>query len=224
MAEPDPSPKGNELSRAEKRRLRQEGIERRKRWLADRDVFLEAELEPGEVIVARSGDQPLVTDHRILTARQLSYLPRRGEWVCSALAFAEIVRWTSGRQHDHRPLLRLEHTARVQIERVPEHRFLWFEWGNAEEPVSDTTTTFGFSRDTDPVLVAIREGLKRAGVPRGEPFVIRPPGTRQERTGGSRALVETGGTHDRSLLRRLRPSVNLRLTNGSSRSLRSTPT
>jgi hypothetical protein len=204
MAELDPSPKWNELSRAEKRRLRQEGIERRKRWLADRDAFLDAQLEPGEVIVARSGDQPLVTDRRILTARQLSYRPRRGEWVCSALAFAEIVRSTSGRQHDHRPLLRLEHPPRVQIERVPAHRFLWFEWGNAEEPVSDTTTTFGFSRDTDPVLVAIREGLDRAGVPSGEPFVIRPPGTRQERTQGSRALLETARPPDRSLLPRLR--------------------
>src|SRR3990170_103971 len=59
MAAPDPSPmRRNELSRAEMRRLRQEGIERRKRWLADRDAFLEAQLDPGEVVVARSGDHP----------------------------------------------------------------------------------------------------------------------------------------------------------------------
>jgi hypothetical protein len=75
----------------------------------------------------------------------------------------------------------------VRIERVPEHRFLWSEWGNADGPVTHTTTTFGFGRDTDPVLVAIRDGLDRANVPRGEPFVIRPAGTRQERTRGSRA-------------------------------------
>ena len=188
MAAPDPRPiRWNELSRAETRRLRHEGIERRKRWLADRDAFLEAELEPGEVVVARSGDHPLVTDRRILIARQLSYPPRRGEWVCSPLAFAEIARWTSGRQHDHRPLLRLEHPPRVRIERVPKHRFLWFEWGNAEGPVTHTTTTFEFSRDTDPVLVVIREELERASVPRGEPFVIRPAGTREERMRGSRA-------------------------------------
>lgn len=191
MAAPDPSPiSWNELSRAEKRRLRHEGIERRKRWLADRDAFLEAELEPGEVVVARSGDHPLVTDRRILMTRQLSYPLRRGEWVCSPLAFAEIARWTSGRQHDHRPLLRLEHPPRVRIEHVPEHRFLWFEWGNAEGPVTHTMTTFEFGRDTDPVLVAIREGLERASVPRGEPFVIRPAGTRQERMRGSRASLK----------------------------------
>jgi hypothetical protein len=190
MAAPDPSPlRRNELSRAEKRRLRHQGIERRKRWLAEREAFLEAELEPGEVVVARSGDHPPVTDRRILMTRQLSYPPRRGEWVCSPLAFAEIARWTSGRQHDHRPLLRLEHPPCVRIEHVPEHRLLWFEWGNAEGPVTDTTTTFGFGRDTDPVLVAIREGLERANVPRGEPFVIRPAGTRQERMRGSRTSL-----------------------------------
>jgi hypothetical protein len=154
--------------------------------LAERDAFLETELEPGEVVVARSGEHPLVTDRRILMTRQLSFPPRRGEWVCSSLAFAKVARWTSGRRHDHRPLLRLDHPASVRIEHVPEHRFLWFEWGNAEGPVTHTTTTFGFGRDTDPVLVAIREGLEQAGVPRGEAFIIRPAGTREERTRGSR--------------------------------------
>lgn len=46
MAAPDPSPiRSNERSREDKRRLRHEGIERRKRWLANRDAFLEAALE-----------------------------------------------------------------------------------------------------------------------------------------------------------------------------------
>ncbi len=187
MAAQIPTPRPwNELSRAERRRLRYESIERRKRWLAERDAFLERQLEPGEVVVARSRDHPLVTDRRVLTARQLSYPPRGGEWICSPLAFAEVGRWTPGRRHDHRPLLRLEHPPRARIEHVPDHRFLWFAWGNAEGPVIHTTTTFGFGRDTNSVLVAIREGLERAGVPRGEPFVIRPAGTREERTRGSR--------------------------------------
>jgi hypothetical protein len=128
MVARDPGLKGwDELSRAERRRLRQEGVERRKRWLTERDAFLEAQLEPGEVVVARSGDHPLVTDRRILMARQLSYPPRRGEWVCSPLAFGEITLWTIGRQHDLRPLLRLEHLPHARIQHVPEHRFLWFE-------------------------------------------------------------------------------------------------
>jgi hypothetical protein len=132
--------------------------------------------------------------------RQLSYPPRRGEWVCMPLSFAEIAQWASGRQHDDRPLLRLEHPPCMRIEHVPEHRFLWFEWGNAEGPVTYTTTTFEFGRETDPVLVAIREGLERGNVPRGEPFVIRPAGTRQERVRGSRAFF-----------RRARPGLGARV-------------
>lgn len=191
MAAPDPGPRAsNEPSRAERRRFRHEGIERRKRWLADRDAFLEAALEPGEVVVVRSGEHPLVTDRRILMTSQRSSPPRRGEWVCSPLAFAEIARWAPGRQHDDRPLLRLEHSPCVRIEQVPEHRFLWFEWGNADGPVTHTTTTFAFGKDTDPVLVAMRRELERLKVPRGEPFVIRPAGTRRERLRGSRSSLK----------------------------------
>lgn len=184
-------------------RLRAEAIERRKRWVADRDAFLEGRLERDEVVVARSGGRPLVTDRRILTAHTLYSPPSppgRGEWVCFTLAFTEVDRWAQGRLHDHRPLLRLEHPPRVRIEHVPAHRFLWFEWGNAEGPVGHTTTAFGFSKDTDPVLVAIRDGLERAGVPRGEPFVIRPPGTREERAKGSHAALYRDGWRRRRVL------------------------
>ena len=170
--------------------MRHAAIERRKRWLAERDAFLSTQLEPGEVRVAGSGPQPLVTDRRILTAYQLSRAPRRGEWVCHPLAFDEIVRWTAGRHHDDRPILRLEHPPHVRMETVPEHRFLWFQWGNAEGPVTHTATTFVFGKDRDPVLVAIRDVLERAGVPRGEQFVIRPAGTREERIAGSRAYLD----------------------------------
>jgi hypothetical protein len=209
MAAEDPTPKSwSELSRAEKRRLRLEAIERRERRLADRDASLETQLEPGEIVVARSGDHPLVTDRRILMARQRCHQPRRGEWVWSSLAFAEIARWTPGRQHDHRPLLRLEHPPCVRVECVPEHRFLGFEWGNAEGPVTQTTTTLGFGRDTDPVLVAIREGLERAKVPRGEPFVARPAGTREERTQGSSRMLTA--SFARGSPRRSRARLGLR--------------
>lgn len=165
-----------------RRGLRAEAIERRRRYLAERDALLDAQLESGEVVVARGGDHPLVTDRRIMTAHRPLRVSGRDAWTVSSLAFAEILRWTPGRLHDHRPLLRLEHPPRARMEHVPSHRFLWFEWGNAEGPVIHTTTTFGFGRATDPVLIAIREGLVRAGVPRGEPFVVRPAGTREERT------------------------------------------
>jgi len=170
---------------AARRGLRAEAIERRRQWLAERDDYLDAQLGPGEVVVARGGDHPLVTDRRILTAHRSSRASGHGAWTVDSLAFAEILRWAPGRLHDHRPLLRLEHPPRVRMEHVPAHRFLWFEWGNAEGPVIHTTTTFGFGRDSHPVLIAIREELVRAGIPRGESFVIRPVGTREERTRGS---------------------------------------
>jgi len=181
---------GSEPSR-ERRRLRREALERRERWIADREAFLETQLEPGEVVVAKSRHQPLVTERRILMPHQLQLPPRRGEWVCSSLQFAEITRWSPGRRHDHRPLLRLEHAPSARIAYVPAHHLLWFAWGNAEDPVMHTTTTFGFSRDGDPVLVAIRERLEQANVPSEDPFVIRPAGTREQRLGSSIAYLRT---------------------------------
>lgn len=112
-----------ERSRAVRRRLRREELERRNRRRAERDAFLEAQLEPGELVVTRIEDRPLVTDRRILMAHQLMYPPRRGEWVCKSLAFDQITRWALGRRHDHRPILRLEHTPHARIERVPRHHF-----------------------------------------------------------------------------------------------------
>jgi hypothetical protein len=167
------------------------------RWRAERDAFLEAQLEPGESVVARSRDGPMVTDQRILEARQLSYPPRCHERVSSSLDFDQITGWTLGRRHDHRPLLRLEHLSQVRIERVPEHRFLTFEWGNAERPVARTKTTLEFNKAKDPVLVAICERLERAGVGRGEPFVIRPAGTREERIWGHRVPLTRISTWQR---------------------------
>jgi hypothetical protein len=187
----------DELSRRARGRRRHEAIERRKRWLAEREAFLATQLEPGEVVVARSGRQPLVTNRRIL----IGYLPPKlGQWVCDPLAFAEVVRWTPGRHHDQRPILRLEHGPHVRMEHVPKRRFLWFRWGNAEGPVTHKTTTLAFGRETDHVLVAILEVLERADVPRGEPFVIRPAGTREERTEGSRAYLSRPSAWSRARL------------------------
>ncbi len=141
--------------------------------------------------MARSRHQPLVTERRILMPHQLQLPPRRGDWVCSSLELAKITRWSQGRQHDQRPLLRLEHPPSARVQHIPAHHFLWFTWGNAEEPVTHTTTTFGFGRDGDPVLVAIRKWLEQANVPSGEPFAIRPAGTREQRLGSSTAYLRT---------------------------------
>ena len=75
----------NRSSRAELRRLSREAHRRHERFRRERDSFLETQLEPGERIVARSRDHPIITDRRILLARQLTVAPRRGEWVCEAI-------------------------------------------------------------------------------------------------------------------------------------------
>jgi hypothetical protein len=175
--------------RVDRRRLRQRAIERRQRWLAERDAFLRSSSEPGEPVIARSSDHPIVTDRRILDARQLHLPPRRGDWIVDPLPFDEVTGWSLGARHDAGPIVKLEHRARTTIDRVPARRFLWFTWGDAEGPVTRTTTSFGFGRKTNPVLVAMRAELERRELPQGAPFVIRPAGTREERTKHSKGAL-----------------------------------
>jgi hypothetical protein len=170
------------FSRAELRRLSREACRRGELFRRERDSFLGNQLEPGESIVARSRDHPIITDRRILWAKQLIAPPRGGQWVFEALSFAQITGYALGRRHDQRPLIRLEHRSIERIEHLPVHRFLWFEWGNVEGPVPHDTTILGFGKDSDPVFVALRDALERAAITQLEPFVVLPEGTRQERT------------------------------------------
>jgi len=161
--------------------LEARGLSTWRRFRRERDSFLETRLEPGERIVARSHDHLIITDRRILSARQLFAPPWRGEWVCDALSFAQITGYALGRRHDHRPLTRLGPLHRA-IEHIPAHRFLWFEWGDAQGPIPHDMTLLGFGKDSGPVFVALRDVLERMGTTQLEPFVVRPEGTRQERT------------------------------------------
>jgi len=116
--------------------------------------------------------------------------PRQGDWVCEALSFAQITGYALGRRHDQRPLIKLEHRSIERIEHMPAHRFLWFEWGDAEGLVRRDTTLLGFGKDSDPVFVALRDALERAAITRREPFVVLPEGTRKERTAYSIAPLK----------------------------------
>ena len=169
-------------TRAELRRLGREAHRRGERFRRERDDFLETQLEPGERIIARSRDHPIISDRRILWAHQLIAAPQGREWVCEALSFDQITGYALGRRHDQRPLIRLEHRSIERIEHLPSHRFLWFEWGDAEGPVPRETSLLGFGRDSDPVFVALRGALERAAITQREPFVVLPQGTRQGRT------------------------------------------
>src|SRR5512132_506869 len=181
MSEDTRPPAINGWSRAELRRRNRAARERGERFRRERVRFLEDQLEPGERIVAQSRGHPIITDRRMLWARRLSAAPRDGEWVCDALAFDQITAYALGRRHDQRPLIRLEHRSIERTEHIPAHRFLWFQWGDADGPVPHDTTLLGFGKGSDPVLVALRETLERAPVVQLESFVIRPEGTRQER-------------------------------------------
>jgi hypothetical protein len=172
----------NRLSRANVRRLKREADLRGNRLRQERDIFLDTQLEPGERVICRSRDHPIITDRRILSAHRRVAGPRRGDWVCEALSFAEITGYALGRRHDQRPLIRLEHRPIDRIEHVPQYRFLWFEWGNAEALVPHDITMLGFGKDSDPVFVALREALERTRTTQLEPFVVRLEGSRRERT------------------------------------------
>ena len=107
-------------------------------------------------------------------------------WVLDPLAFDQIVGWSKGEQHDGRPILRLTHHPLTRITWVPARRFLWWTWGNAVGPVVETTTTLAFGKRTNSVLRAIGAELDGRNVPEGPSFVVRPAGTRAERTKESR--------------------------------------
>jgi hypothetical protein len=122
-------------------------------------------------------------------ARQLRDPARGRTWVLDPLAFDQIVGWSRGEQHDGRPILRLTHHPLTRITWVPARRFLWWTWGNAVGSVVETTTTLTFGRRTNPVFRAIGAELDRRNLPEGPSFVIRPAGTRAQRTKESRGSL-----------------------------------
>ena len=184
--QPDP---GDGRSRVTRRHGRAGAVARWRQWLSDREAFLESSLEPGERVIARSGSDPLVTDRRILTVRQLRDPLGGRNVVLDPLAFDQIVGWSKGERHDGRPILRLTHHPVTRITWVPARRFLWWTWGDALGPVVETRTTLAFGRRTNPVFRAIRAELDRRTVPEGPSFVIRPVGTRPQRMKGSRGSL-----------------------------------
>ena len=164
------APPNSLASRAEWRRRRHEAIQERGRRLAERDAFLESALEPGEQVAARSRNHPLVTDRRILDGTQLIFPPRRGEWVVDEVPWDEVTGWSFGERHDHRPILRLEHRARVRIEHVPARRFLWFRVGERRRAGEQDDEDLGVRQVHEPGLGRDADGTRvsedpaRAGI------------------------------------------------------------
>lgn len=127
----------------------------------------------------------MATDRRVLVAWSLSRTREESGWFCDAIGFEEITRWSVGRRHDERPMLRLEHPTHLRTERVPAHNVLCFHWGNAEADRPHNDITLSFRSDRDEVFKAIYERLRDMNLARGEDFRIRPPGSRGERKRGA---------------------------------------
>jgi hypothetical protein len=92
--------------------------------------LLRASLDSRETVVAHEA-AVMVTDGRVLFAWDAQPVGFHSD----AISFEEITRWSLGRLHDERPLLRIEHPTHVRMERVAAHSVLWFSWGDAEAEV-----------------------------------------------------------------------------------------
>lgn len=149
---------------------------------AAQQAFLRSQLEPGESISPSSGWNPLITDRRLLWARQLRVPAGTGDWVSETLDFSQITAWSRGNQHDGRPIIRLEHEPVPRISHLPAHRFLWFRWGDVERAVPRTSTTLYYRRGSDPDFIPLRAALEARSIHKGEAFHERPEGARHERT------------------------------------------
>lgn len=138
-------------------------------WNERRAAYLRAQLEPGEEVLAHARGA-LVTDRRVLFAWNVVSPSGEDRWFHDALALTEITRWSMGRLHDERPLLRLEHPTRRRREWAPAHRVLRFRWRNGEADVPYGHVTLVFNREGEDVLAVLRDRLLDMRVPRGEDF------------------------------------------------------
>jgi hypothetical protein len=85
------------------------------------------------------------------------------------LEFDAVTSWAEGTQ-SHYYCLVLRHEPIERIACAPEHRVLWFEWGDTEESRRQTQTILSFSRRDTEVATAIREQLEDRDVVAEEPL------------------------------------------------------
>lgn len=142
-------------------------------YLRDRldrcDAHLREHLEPAEQVVAigRCEDTTgrLGIDHGgagwtfvMVTDRNLRWVPEVDPRFGARLDLAN-VHASSERLASHRHAVALEHRPIRRSWRVPAHRFLRFEWGNAMEDLSFVRTELAFSRRDTEAAIALRDQL-----------------------------------------------------------------
>lgn len=107
----------------------------------------------------------LLTDRRILWGHVFS--PERVGIVVLATitSFYEL-------EQAHRWGVRLEHGEMTQRVHVPEHRVLWWAWGNDDAERTFTESAFWFSRRDTALASALREALIASGASQGPTIMI----------------------------------------------------
>jgi hypothetical protein len=81
----------------------------------------------------------------------------------------------------HRYAMTLHHAPVRALREVPAHRFLWFQWGNAEAVWTLVTTRLAFSRRDTDAARALRRQLARRGI--NSKTIPSPPRRRPQRRG-----------------------------------------
>jgi len=123
----------------------------------------------------------VVTSERLLFARWGSKEKSHEE-----IRLDDVARWASGTQYNCEALV-LTHPSMTRRQRVPAHKILWFEWGNAKADVTRTATIFRFSRPDTEVAKALHSALSDQGV--AHELLHFEEKSREERTRGSHAVL-----------------------------------
>jgi hypothetical protein len=141
--------------------------------------LLLAELHPDELVLAQGtgGERRRLpktlgssrSNYFLVTPRRLLWMPGGKARHRAELEFDSVTSWAEGTQ-SHYYCLVLRHEPIERTARAPEHRVLWFEWGDTEEMRRQTHTILNISRRDTKVATAIREQLEDRGVVAEEPL------------------------------------------------------
>lgn len=173
-------------SRAARRAERRTALERQAEHRSSLLLALEGVVGPDSIRWVRAGYWgTALTNNAALFAR---YSPI-GEVVTWILPLDTVTDWHLRYAHDARPSVVLAH---LPI-RMPAWRHVR---GSRRRPASvetydeqQTETVIEFARRRDPGLVLLVSMLRVRGISEGELVQERPPGTREDRTRGSRSVL-----------------------------------
>lgn len=99
----------------------------------------------------------------MVTDRRLRWVPEADLKFEASLDLASITR-ASDQMLSHRYAIALRHQPLARLHRVPAHRFLTFEWGNAVAKGAFSQTKLAFSRRDTDAAYALREQLGSRGL------------------------------------------------------------